>query len=1038
MKTKFNGILTLLLALVVQITFAQDKTISGTVSDESGALPGVTVLKKGTTQGTETSFDGKYSIKAQKGDILVFSFVGMETLSKTVGDNNTLNIILKNDNLLDEIVVTALGRSKEKRKLGYAIGEVKAEDIEKTSGDGNIVNALSGKVAGVNITNSSGDVGSSSRIVIRGNSSILGNNQALFVVDGIPIDNSTLSTRRGDYGTNRGADIDMSNIESMTVLKGGAATVLYGERAANGVVVITTKKGKDTGRLNVELRSSYSFGEVNKLHKLSHTYTRGRFGAFSAVTHWNWGPAYSTNPVYPAGTNIDQNGTGVRQDVSGQRVALFRNNYENFFVKSHSNTQNIAVNGANDKGRFFVGFGKSKNEGVIRNSEYTRYNVTVNGDYDINDKFNFGASMQYINSDRKSVGGLNGGNGWGSGIIYYHHMWDLENRAWAAPDGTKTWFSGSVADPMWVVNETPIKNKINRIFGNINATYKFSDLFNISYRLGVDNYTDIRKRYRPLSDVNTTNRLGDMEDWRTSSQQINSDLIFTGDFKATDDLGISYMLGGNINERSLDRLSITGKEQVLPSYINITNYVDHEASALQENRRTIGAFGELTFDYKDYLTLTLTGRNDWSSTLAAKNRSFFYPSVNTGFIFSKLLDNSDFLSFGKIRGSWARVGKSAPLYRLYDTYDKLTINSLGAPRAEVSDTQKNADLKPEISSEFEIGTELKFLKNKIGLDFTYYSKETDGQIIDIPLTNTTGYSSTTLNSGIVTNKGYEALLTLRNLATFKDFNWDLSVNFTKNNNVVEELPESIDEIIIGTGWWSNTSIRARKGMSAGTIIGSVWDRDANGNIKVTNGVPQIAAVNGVIGDTNPDYMLAFNGNIEYKGFELGFLFEVKQGGDIINDARAGFIYGGKHIDTENRWYPSATDPNVGVPTANSTVIFDGVDTVTGLANTTPLRLTNSYYTDTYRKVGEEMVEDASWLRLRTLSLGYSLPKSVLDKTAFNGVKFSIIGNNLWLKTDYSGHDPETSGFGASSNAQGYDILSAPSTKGYSFNVKLNF
>lgn len=682
---------------------------------------------------------------------------------------------------------------------------------------------------------------------------------------------------------------------------------------------------------------------------------------------------------------------------------------------------------------------RSDSEGIVRNSDYLRYNATVNGAYQVTEKFNFNGSMQYINSERNSVGGLNGGDGWGSGLIYYHHMWDLVNRNWADEQGQKTWFSGAVADPMWVVNETPLNNKINRVLGNIGATYEVKDWLNFSYKIGVDNYTDIRKRYRPTSDVNTTARVGDMLDWRATVNQIESNFYITGDFDVNKDLDVSYLVGGNINERSYDKIETIGKEQVIPRFVNITNYVTHEVTAYQSHRRTAGVFGELTLDYKNFLILSATARNDWSSTLPPENRSFFYPSINAGLIFSNLIANNDFLTFGKIRGSWAKVGRSAPLYRLYDTFDKLSINAPNnQPRAEVSDVQKNIDLRPEISSEFEIGTELKFHSNKIGLDFTYYNKKTDGQIIDIPLTNTTGFSSTVLNAGIVRNKGIEALLTFNNLVTFDDFNWDLGVNFTKNSNVVEELPEEIDEITIATGWWSNTSIRARRGESTGTIYGTVWDRDDNGNIYTVNGTPQRASENDVIGDTQPDFLLNFNGNFDYKGVELGFLFEVKQGGDVINDARAGWIYSGKHIDTEARWYPSEDDPDVGVPTANSTIIFPGVDRDSGQPNTTPLKLTNSYYIHTYRRVGEEMVEDASWLRLRTVSLGYSIPSETSNAIGFEGIKVSLIGNNLWLKTDYTGHDPETSGFGADSNAQGYDILSAPATKGYSLNVKLNF
>mgnify|MGYP000595581142 CR=1 FL=1 len=1036
MKPKFTMIL-MLMALGVQLVFAQQKTVSGTVSDENGLpLPGATVIRAGTSSGTSTDFDGKYQLRANSGDVLEISYVGYTTQSITVGSANTYNVSLTLDNTLDEVVVTALGRSKEKEKLGYAFSELKAEELEKST-DPNIVNALAGKVTGVSITNSSGDVGASSNIVIRGTSSISGNNQALFVVDGVPIDNQTLSTGRGSYGTNRAGDIDMSNVESISVLKGGAATVLYGERAANGVVLITTKRGKDTGKLNVELKTGYTIGEPNKFHPIIHNYSRGRFGDFSAVTHWNWGPAYSTNPTFQNGTNIDQNGTGTRTDVSGQAVPLFKNNYKNFFVNSHAITHNISVNGANEKGRFNVAFSKNKSDGVVRNSEYARHNFSVNGDYDVNEKLNFGASVQYIDSDRKSTPGLNGGAGWGSGLIYYHHMWDLVNRNWKDASGRKTWFSGAVVDPMWSVNETNENNKVNRMLGNVNATYKFTDLFNVSYRIGVDNYSDVRKRMRPVSDISTTGRLGDMYDWRAIVTQINSDLLISGAYDLNDDIELSYLVGGNINERKYDRIQVTGKEQVLPRYTNITNYVNFETTAYKSNQRTMGVFGELTLDYKGYLLLTGTARNDWSSTLPADNRSFFYPSISTGFIFSKLMENNNVLNFGKIRASWAKVGKSAPLYSLYDTYDKISTNALGQPRAEVSDLQKNPNLKPEISSEYEIGTELKFFDSKVNLDVTYYNKKTVDQHVRIPLTNTSGYNQVITNAGTVRNKGIEALLTLRNLATFKDFNWDLGFNFTKNDNVVEELPDGIEQITLASGWWSNTSLVARKGMSTGTIVGTAYKRDDKGNILTNNGKPIRDEENQVIGNTIPDYILGVTSNLNYKGFGLSFLFEHRKGGDVINDAKAGFVYSGIHKVTENRWYPSANDANVGRPSANATTIIKGIDEASGKSNTTPINLTNDYWANDYRRVGENFVEDASWLRLRNVTLSYIIPKKYTEKIGFSNIKLSLTGTNLWLKTDYSGHDPETSGFGAG-NFQGYDILSAPSTKSYSFNVKLNF
>ena len=390
MRTKLKGILTLFLALIVQITFAQQKTVSGTVSDKTGSLPGVSILIKGQTTGTETDFDGKYSIKVKTGDILVFSYLGYKTVEKTVGASNTIDVVMVEDaNVLDEIVVTALGLSRDEKTLGYSAQKVKADKIAGT-GQSNLVNAINGKVAGVNIVSSSGAPGASSNITIRGSSSISGNNQPLFVVDGLPISNNTDNgsssgtldgTDFRDYGktvgVNRAADIDPNDIESITVLKGGAATALYGNRAVNGAIIITTKKGRSGNGLNVTLSSRLSFETVNKLPSFTHQYARGRNGAYSNVTHWSWGPAYADNPVFPAGTNVDLAGTGTATDVSGQAIPLYRDNYKNFWNDGTTKQISASVSGGDDKGNFYASIGRNDQEGVIPNSLYERVNATV-------------------------------------------------------------------------------------------------------------------------------------------------------------------------------------------------------------------------------------------------------------------------------------------------------------------------------------------------------------------------------------------------------------------------------------------------------------------------------------------------------------------------------------------------------------------------------------------------------------------------------------------------------------------------------------
>jgi len=1046
MRKKLNGMIVLIWVLFVHFSFAQERNISGTVTDKTGPLPGVNVTIKGSIVGTETDFDGKYSIKAKSGDILVFSYVGYKTVEKVIANNNTIDLVLTEaENVLDEIVVTALGLSRDEKSLGYSAQKVKSENITGT-GQANVVNALNGQIAGVNIVSSSGAPGASANIVIRGASSISGSNQPLFVVDGLPISNNTDNgsssgvlngTDFRDYGktvgVNRAADIDPNDIESITVLKGGAATALYGNRAVNGAIIITTKKGRKADGLNISLNTSYSVEKVNKLPSFTHQYARGRNGAYSNVTHWSWGPAYADNPVFPTGSLVDLNGTGTLEDVSGQAIPQYRDNYKNFWDDGNTKQVSLSVSGGNEKGNFYTSIGSNKQEGIIPNSLYQRVNATIKGEYNVTDKFKIGGYATYANTKTNAH---QGGDTGFQGLGYYHHMWDITSRNWKDSQGNRTWFSTAVSDPTWVVNEEIEKGEVNRFIGSLNVSYDFASWLKLSYRAGIDTYSDDKNMVRPISSVNTTNRLGDLYEIRINNKDINSDLLLSGSFQLKEDLNMNFLLGNNVYEMRYDRLYIQGDGLSVGGFQDISNAITVTGNNLTNRKRTIGVFGEVSFDYQQTYYLTFTGRNDWSSTLPKGANSFFYPSVSGSVVLSNLLEEeSNWLSFAKLKASWAELGNdSQGLYATSDVYAKRDPNVLGLPRFTVSTTQGNPNIRPEISSTWEIGTELKFFDNLINLDFTYYNRTTKDQVVSVPLSSTTGYGAYFDNAGEVVNKGVELIVgfsdILRNIN--QDIRWNVLFNFTKNENEVVSIPDGLDEIIIGYGYWNGANIVARPGLPYGSFVGSGYKRNTNGTLLLDdNGYPQVAEENLVLGDPNPDWLLNINNSISFKGFTLSATLEFRQGGEILNDSEAFWVYSGLSKTTEDRYYSAST------PSANATAVFDGIIESTGQKSNIAAPLTNGYYHNLNSFVDEAHIEDASWVRLRNINLSYALPRKWLDQINVSALEVSVYGRNLWLKTNYRGIDPETNALGAG-NVQGVDLISAPGTKSMGMGIKVKF
>ncbi|MFY0686603.1 MAG: SusC/RagA family TonB-linked outer membrane protein [Cyclobacteriaceae bacterium] len=1053
-----RAILSMFLSGLVLFAYAQ-RTVSGKVvsAADGSSVPGVTIIVKGTSNGVTSDVDGNYSLNLEEGqDILIFSFIGLATQEINIGSRSVIDVSMTEDvEQLQEVVVTAFGLERDKDQLGYSAQNVSSESMMKSS-ETNLINAMNGKVAGVQITSAGGAPGASSNILIRGASSISGNNQPLFVVDGIPVDNTTDASdpdgqlngaNFNDYGktvgSNRVSDINPADIETMTILKGGAATALYGLRAVNGAVLITTKSGNGAQQgLNVNLTTSYSIEKPNKYPEFQSAYTRGRNGAYSNVTHWSWGPAYADNPVFPDGTTTDIDGDGALDDVSGQQIPLFEDNYRNFWQDGRTARTNVSVSNAGPKSSFYSSLGMTDQTGIIPNSSYKKYNFSLKGSFDVTDKFNVGGYASFVNTTRVAHEGAN--NGFGQGLGYWHNMWDIsDDRPWKNPaNGQKTWFSNFVPDPRWIAHEEAETSTVDRVIGNFNFNYAFADWLSLSYRVGVDMYSDNKDLMRPISSPNSTNQAGDFYEIRIASRDLTSSLMLNGKADLGSNLELSYMIGNDVWDKNYDRMYTFGEGLSIQGFRDISNASVLQARNTITRKRIIGLFGEVALSWNDELFVSVTGRNDKSSTLPVANNSFFYPSVSLGYVFSERLGSGGPLEFGKIKASIAQVGNDAPVYLTSNIYanspsESLTsgtnVNINGPARFSVSSTQGNNELKPEISTTYDVGFETRAFGGLIGLDFTYYQRNTKDQVLLVPLSSTTGYGAIAQNAGEVRNQGIEAILSYNNIlkSVTSQFNWSGFINFTKNTNEVVSVPEGLEEIVMGYSYWNGATIVARPGIPLGSYVGPGYKRNDSGVLLLDDdGYPQLGDENIVLGDPNPDFIMGINNSFGFKGIRLDATLEIRQGGEILNDSEAFWVYSGMSKTTEERFYDANSE------SSNATRVFDGIIESTGQQSDIAAPLDNTYYHGLNSFVDEAHIEDASWLRLRTLSLTYSLPTSLLGDGFFRSVDISLLGRNLWLKTEYSGVDPEVNAFGAN-NVQGIDLIGAPGTKsfGASLNVK---
>lgn len=1033
-----------LLLTLVSHAWAQNRTISGTVTDASNGepLPGVAVIVKGTTSGTATSYDGTYSINIpENASTLVFRFIGYLATERPIS-SNVVNVALATDTKqLQEVVVTALGVEAEKRTLGYSAQNVKTEEIVQ-SREANVVNALAGKVAGVYINNSGGQAGSSSRIVIRGNTSLTGDNQPLFVIDGIPVDNSTNTGFSGEsslftgVGGNRAIDIDPSLIESMTVLKGAAATALYGSRGGNGVIVITTKRGQKTGDRKfprVNISSSIAFDDAI-IKGFQDQYLQGTNKQFASGT--SSGPE-SFSEVRNASGVVNYFPTtswGPHKDSVSQAVLdavgkpSIYNPREQFYRTGRVLTNSISVSGGGDKSTYLLSFSNLDQEGIVPNNKFKRNNVAANFTSQLTEKFNVNTSVSYINSDHRRLPEGNGARSYLYGLNFTPISFDID-RFNSTPGNPNINYSPSFNNPFWLAANNGIVSQVDRFIVSTSADYQVLPWLKVSNRVGLDTYTDENGEETSIGTAGALR--GRMYESLIKRHQLNNDFIVSANYDINEDLHVTGLVGHNVNVRKYSNRTVRGLNLALPGYFDITSAEKTEAYQADSERRLVGLYANATLEYKGYLFLNLSGRNDWSSTLPIENNSFFYPSASVGFVFTDVigLSNSPYFSYGKVRASIAQAGNDASPYLTNRSYTQAnpgdgTRGNINFPfdgqnGFDMNGQLWNSNLVHELVTEQEVGADLRFFQDRLGLDLAYYNKVSKNQILSQEISATSGFTNRVINAGKIVNKGAEATLTATPVK-INDFNWDIQVNFSKNNYELKEIAEGVDNIFLGG--FTSPQIRADKTYGYGVIWGSRFARNDNGEMIIgANGRPKLADDLGPIGNVTPDWTGGIRNTLSYKGLSLSALLDIRQGGDILNmDLYYSSFYGTAKV-TENR---------------GQSIVFDGVKE-DGTKNDIPVVQSQSYFQNYYSNIDEFFVEDGSFIKLRELSLKYTLPQSLISKTPFEAVSLSATGRNLWIKSDFSYGDPEGSLLG-NGNAQGFYHAVTPSTKGYTFGVNVAF
>lgn len=1040
------------------------RVVTGKVTDPNGQpLPYLVVSVKGTTLVATTDDQGNYSISVPENTVaLIFSFVGMQTQEVTITSSVVNCTMLHSDLDVGEVVVTALGITRERKALGYNVQEVSSEELSKR-GNSDLVNSLSGKVAGVNVRSTSSAAGSSTYMTIRGASSLKGDNQPLFVIDGMPIDTDPSyrgsSGQSGTYTSSRSIDLNPEDIASMTVLKGGAATALYGLQASNGVIVITTKRGSKNQKMKVSLHSSVAFKQLGRHIPLQNKYGQGRNGNWQSKYDASWGPlldtcSYSLDPSDWANPELDVAGAIVSQNdpnATGSPVNTY-DQYD-FFQTGITYNNNVSIEAGNENSSYFFSIGNLDEEGIIPNNTFRRTSIRLNADTKLSDKVKTGANIMYANSINNLI--REGGTSSGVGIGLYRTPSTFDNAAgYKMPDGRQRTFRGINAgynNPYWTVNEQFKPDRNNRFVGNTFLNWQIADWISFTYNVGIDWY---HRGYESIYNWNSTsNRDGNLTARQEFHSLFNSDLMFVISKDINEDLGFNLTVGQNMFQKGYNYLYVGTEGLSIPELYNVSNTSAQSVGQGSSKYRTAALFADMSIDYKSMVYLGASIRNEWSTTMPEDNLSALFPSVSGSFVFTELEPLKDFsaLTFGKLRASWAKTANIAGPYRTTSYYgvagpdDYFTggINFpfLGTAGYTVGNTIGNSNLRHEKQTSIEVGLELKFFMNRLGLDASYFHNKNSDLLLSVPIAGPTGYSGAYMNAATMESKGIELSL---NAVPVKvgDFVWEFTTNFTKMENPVTGLAEDITYVTLEGD--SKVQINAAIGYDYPTIFGFDWYRDDAGNILINDdptdthpdGYPWTNKTETVaLAKVSPDWTMSFYNTFSYKGFSLVGLIDIKQGGYINNGTRFRLDYHGMTEATLGRTTPYVFEGVLGHHDTDGNVVSSGTD------NTMEVLKDQNWYRgeNRFSSAGSawQAVEDASWVKLREVTLSYTFNKELLQKIKLSNLEVYVSGSNLIVLSPYKGGDPEVSVYGAS-NGQGFDYFASPGSKSYMFGVKLSF
>jgi TonB-linked SusC/RagA family outer membrane protein len=1022
-----------LTALTSMSVFAQSRTITGRVTsaEEPEGLPGANVLIKGTDIGTVSDLNGNFKLQIPEGrNILAVSFIGYQSQDVRIDGSTTVNVVLRADfSALSEVVVTAQGIERDQRSLGYSLQSVKGDALSQKS-EPNLLNTLQGKIAGVVIGGASGGAGASTNINIRGITSFNGSNQPLIVVDGIIMSNDTDNTQNTLFGSqpgNRLNDIAPETIESINILKGPAAAVLYGSRASAGAIIITTKTGKGlANKTEVTVTSSYNVQNPIALAKLQNDFGQGTQNAFVPTTTASWGPKFGT-PGFDSVVN-----------VQGETVPYqaYPSHFDQFFQRGQILQNGVSIASGNMDNNYILSLNTTDQTGIIPNTSFGRYNVQVGGNKKLTNGLKVGGTMTYVKSKQEAGTSGNGGSALGQ-ITRIPRSFNF-SAPYQDVLGRSIYYTPTQNHPLWSTENETFDLNVDRIFGNFSLGYDVTNWLNVSYRVTADTYTDRRKQTLRTGSARAPQ--GSLAEDLIYRSELNGDLLINmkkSDF-FVEGLSTNLLLGQNINQRDFQNIRVVGESLTIPGFDNVSNAsVFTNSGESVSRRRLVGHYAQWSLDYKSYAFLELSGRVDQSSTLPASNNAYFYPSISASFVPTEAFKyESDFLSYAKVRAAAARVGRDADPYLLQTFFSSasygnnvasvnfpMSIGGASIPGFFPSTRIGSMDLTPEFVTSYEVGLNLGLFRNRFGLDVTYFNTVSTNQIFNVAISPSSGFDTKTTNIGEMTNKGIEAVLS-STIIKSANFNWDASLNFTRIRNNVVSIAEGVDNSTIAGNSFIGIAPSIKVGQPYGVILSTAFPRNDKGELIVNpltgNYAPGVP--NSVVANIQPDWLAGLSNTFKYKNISLYALIDARVGGQLYSFSQADLRTGG-HIDY------------TGIDRDMPRILPGVIANTDGTYRPNNIQIpAQTYFGALGGLASEGAVFDATVYRLREVSLNFDLPSRFLKATPFGQASFGFSARNLFFFAPGFPADPEVNTQGAG-NIQGMDLNGAPQTRNYGVNLR---